>query len=541
MLLVHADAQASLRKELIDTLGLERARGLLTRMGYASGVRDAELARGRTDCISDLEAFMTGPQLHSLEGIVLVTPIKLEVDREKGKFFGQFRWENSWEGQLHRRDFGIHHEPVCWTEIGYACGYTSAFMGRPILYKETECSGAGDQHCMIVGKPVEEWDDAEEHMKYLNPESIADQLLDLQTQVAELRSKIDAREAARGNFVGESPGFKRAFELLRKVTGMHITVLLLGETGVGKELFARRLHDMGPRAAEPFVAINCAAIPHELVESELFGAEKGAYTGAQVSRPGRFERAHGGTLFLDEVGDLAPSAQAKLLRVLQEGEVERLGDRRSRKVDVRLIAATNRDLHQLVREGQFRTDLFYRLNAYQINIPPLRERTEDIRPLVKKFLEKYQVIHGKKLAGFTDKAKKALLSYGWPGNIRELQNTIERGVILAPQNGRIEIDHLFTSWKDQAPGEVGLNRHGGLGAPEQQACKALCEAVLAGSMKIDQIEDLLLETAVSRAHGNLSLAARMLGLTRPQLAYRLKCRRAEATPGAEPADGLDED
>ena len=541
MLLVHADAQASLRKELIDTLGLERARGLLTRMGYASGVRDAELARGRTDCISDLEAFMTGPQLHSLEGIVLVTPIKLEIDREKGKFFGQFRWENSWEGQLHRRDFGIHHEPVCWTEIGYACGYTSAFMGRPILYKETECSGAGDQHCMIIGKPVEEWDDAEEHMKYLNPESIADQLLDLQTQVAELRSKIDAREAARGNFVGESPGFKRAFELLRKVTGMHITVLLLGETGVGKELFARRLHDMGPRAAEPFVAINCAAIPHELVESELFGAEKGAYTGAQVSRPGRFERAHGGTLFLDEVGDLAPSAQAKLLRVLQEGEVERLGDRRSRKVDVRLIAATNRDLHQLVRDGQFRTDLFYRLNAYQINIPPLRERTEDIRPLVKKFLEKYQVIHGKKLAGFTDKAKKALLSYGWPGNIRELQNTIERGVILAPQNGRIEIDHLFTSWKDQAPGEIGLNRHGGLGAPEQQACKALCEAVLAGSMKIDQIEDLLLETAVSRAHGNLSLAARMLGLTRPQLAYRLKCRRAETTPGAEAADGLDED
>jgi len=538
MLLVHADAQASLRKELIDTLGMERARGLLTRMGYASGVRDAELARGRTDCTSDLEAFMTGPQLHSLEGIVLVTPIKLEIDRAKGKFFGQFRWENSWEGQLHQRDFGIHHEPVCWTEIGYACGYTSAFMGRPILYKETECSGAGDQHCMIVGKPVDEWNDAAEHMKYLNPESIADQLLDLQTQVAELRSKIDAREGARGDFVGESPGFQRAFELLRKVSGTHITVLLLGETGVGKEIFAHRLHELGPRAAEAFVAINCAAIPHELVESELFGAEKGAYTGAQVSRPGRFERAHGGTLFLDEVGDLPPSAQAKLLRVLQEGEVERLGDQRSRKVNVRLIAATNRDLHQLVRDGQFRSDLYYRLNAYQISIPPLRERTEDIRPLVKKFLEKYQVIHGKKLAGITDKAKKALLSYGWPGNIRELQNTIERGVILAPQNGRIEIGHLFTSWKDPAPGELGLDRHGGLDAPEQQACKALCAAVLAGSIKLEQVEDLLLDTAVRRAHGNLSLAARLLGLTRPQLAYRLKCRKVEARSGAASADSL---
>lgn len=541
MLLVHADAQASLRKELIDTLGLERARGLLTRMGYASGVRDAELARGRTDCTSDLEAFMTGPQLHSLEGIVLVTPIRLEVDRAKGRFFGQFRWENSWEGQLHRRDFGIHHEPVCWTEIGYACGYSSAFMGRPILYKETECSGAGDDHCMIIGKPVEEWDDASEHMKYLNPESIADQLLDLQTQVAELRSKIDAREGARGDVVGESQGFKQAFELLRKVAGTHITVLLLGETGVGKEIFAHRLHELSPRAAEPFVAINCAAIPHELVESELFGAEKGAYTGAQVSRPGRFERAHGGTLFLDEVGDLPPSAQAKLLRVLQEGEVERLGDQRSRKVNVRLIAATNRDLHQLVRDGQFRADLYYRLNAYQISIPPLRERTEDIRPLVKKFLEKYQVIHGKKLAGITDKAKKALLTYAWPGNIRELQNIIERGVILAPQNGRIEIGHLFTSWKEPGTGEFGLDRRGGLDAPEQQASKALCEAVLSGSMKFDELEDLLFDTAVGRANGNLSLAARLLGLTRPQLAYRLKCRKAEVAaegrPFEEPSEG----
>jgi DNA-binding NtrC family response regulator len=526
MLLVHADAQASLRKELIDTLGLERAKGLLTRMGYASGVRDAELARSRTGCASDLEAFMTGPQLHTLEGIVLVTPIKLELDRARGKFHGEFLWENSWEGQTHRRDFGIHHEPVCWTQIGYACGYTSAFMGRAILYKETECSGAGDAHCTIVGKPVEEWPDAAEHTKYFNPESIADQIHDLQTQVAELRSTIGEQERLPGGMVGESPGFNLAYELLKKAAGTHITVLLLGETGVGKELFARRLHDMGPRAREPFVAINCAAIPHELVESELFGVEKGAYTGAQVSRPGRFERAHGGTLFLDEVGDLPLSTQAKLLRVLQDGEIERLGDHRTRRVNVRLVAATNRDLRQLVREGRFRSDLYYRLNAYQIAIPPLRDRREDVRLLAKRFLEKYQALNGKKVAGFTDKAKKALLAYSWPGNVRELRHTIERGVILAPHNGRVEINHLFTSWEEPTAGEIGLDSRGDLDRPESGACKALCEAVLTGSASLEQIERLLLDAAVGRAHGNLAAAARLLGLTRPQLAYRIKHRGA---------------
>ncbi|MCL4802354.1 MAG: sigma 54-interacting transcriptional regulator [Burkholderiales bacterium] len=535
MLLVHADAQASLRKELIDTLGLARARGLLTRMGYASGVRDAELARSRTACKSDLEAFMTGPQLHTLEGIVLVTPIKLEVDRARGRFYGEFLWENSWEGQTHRRDFGIHHEPVCWTQIGYACGYTSAFMGRPILYKETECSGAGDSHCMIVGKPVEEWNDAEADMSYFKSESIANQLLDLQAQVAELRSTIGEKERLPGDMVGDSPGFRLAYELLKKAAGTHITVLLLGETGVGKEMFARRLHEMGPRASEPLVAVNCAAIPQELVESELFGVEKGAYTGAQASRPGRFERAHGGTLFLDEVGDLPLAAQAKLLRVLQDGEVERLGDHRTRKVNVRLVAATNRNLQELVAQGKFRSDLYYRLNAYQIHIPPLRERPEDTRLLFKRLVEKYSVIHGKKIAGITDKAKKALLAYSWPGNIRELQNTVERGVILAPHGGRMEIEHLFTSWDGGKAGEIGLDRYGALDVHASGAADAFYEGVLSGATTLDQVEAKLIEMAATRAGRNLASAARMLGLTRPQLAYRLKRLQAEAQARGAPA------
>ena len=522
MLLIHAEAQASLRKDLIDTLGMDRARALLTRMGYASGLRDAELARTRAENCSDIEAFMTGPQLHTLEGIVHVTPVKLELDRAKGRFYGEFLWENSWEGQWHRHHYGVHSEPVCWTQIGYACGYSSAFMGRPILYKEVECVGMGNNNCRIIGKPAEEWDDAAEQMRFLTQESIADQLIELQTQVVSLRSTISEKEKAATDLVCDSPGFRAAYDLLARAANKQITVLLLGETGVGKELFARALHGMGARRERPFVAVNCAAIPNELVESELFGVEKGAYTGALVSRPGRFERADGGCLFLDEIGDLPFSAQSKLLRVLQEGEIERLGDLKTRKIDVRVIAATNGDLRQLVKAGRFRSDLYYRLNGYQVSIPPLRERKEDIVLLATHFLETYSAVHAKKLRGFTDKAKRALLTYPWPGNIRELQNMIERGVILAASGTRIEVDHLFSACAEEQAREFGLDMNGGLDLHHGGSTAGLCEAVFNGAMTLDQLEVMLIETAVDKARGNLSGAARMLGLTRPQLAYRLK-------------------
>ncbi|HJW57816.1 MAG TPA: sigma 54-interacting transcriptional regulator [Burkholderiaceae bacterium] len=522
MLLIHAEAQALLRKELIDTLGMDRARGLLTRMGYESGVRDAELARTRAEITNDLDAFMTGPQLHTLEGIVKVTRIRLDIDRMAGSFYAEFLWEHSWEGQWHRRYYGIHSEPVCWTQIGYACGYTSTFMGRPILYKEVECAGMGDDHCRIIGKPIEEWADASEYAHFFNRESIAEQLIDLQTQVVQLRSSIGEKEALPTDMTGKSPAFLAAYDLLKQATNSQITVLLLGETGVGKEVFARTLHERGTRRSASFVAVNCAAIPQDLVESELFGVEKGAYTGALASRPGRFERANGGTLFLDEIGDLPLAAQAKLLRVLQEGEIERLGDQKTRKVNVRLIAATNVDLRTLVKEGKFRSDLYYRLNAYQINIPPLRERKEDVSLLAKQFLQKYSAIHGKRLRGFTDKAKRALLAYAWPGNIRELQNMIERGVILAQSGTRIEVEHMFSAYDAEDPLEFGLDIHGDLNLNGWKNGKNLCEAVFNGSMTLDQVEAMLVETAVDKARGNLSSAARMLGLTRPQLAYRLR-------------------
>ncbi len=522
MLLVHAEAQASLRRELIDTLGMDRARGLLTRMGYAAGMRDFDLARTRAGGDGDMGAFMAGPQLHMLEGIAKVSTVSLEYDRTAGSFYGEFLWENSWESEWHKHHYGTYSEPVCWSQIGYACAYASSFMGQPILYKEVECAGMGENHCRIIGKPLEDWEDPSEYKRFFVKESIAEQLIDLQTQVVQLRSVINEKEKVPSDIVGNSPAFRAAFDMLLQAAKTQITVLLLGETGVGKEVFARSLHNRGVRSNESFIAINCAAIPHDLVESELFGVEKGAYTGALTARPGRFERAHGGTLFLDEIGDLPLSAQAKLLRVLQEGEIERLGDDRVRKVDVRLVAATNVDLKVLVREGKFRSDLYYRLNAFQINIPPLRDRQEDVPLLANRFIEKYSAVHGKKLNGFTDKAMRALLAYPWPGNIRELLNMVERGVILAPNGTRIELEQMFSGSGEGQVLEFGLDSNGGLGMDRLEGEKNLQDEVLGGNMTLDQAEATLIAAAVKKANGNLSAAARMLGVTRPQLAYRLK-------------------
>ncbi len=523
MLLMHAGAFGSLRKELIDTLGIERARGLLTRMGYASGKRDAELARVMMPTMSDADVLMLGPRLHSLEGIVRVSAIRTDIDITRGMFDSEFLWENSFEAEAHLESFGIHHEAVCWTQIGYACGYTSELMGKFILYREVDCCGKGDRHCRIVGKPSDQWEDAEGDLAYFKPDHVADQLVKLQNEVENLRYSLD-EHFALGDMIGKSQAFLNTCELLRKGAQSHVTVLLLGETGVGKEMCARALHSLSPRSASSFIPINCAAIPEDLIESELFGIEKGAYTGAHQSRPGRFERAHSGTLFLDEIGELSAAAQAKLLRVLQEGEFERIGDTRTRKVDVRLIAATNVDLQQAVDEGRFRADLYYRLNIFPVLIPPLRERQDDIPLLVERFLGKHASRHGKRVDSITNRALDALGKYQWPGNIRELENMIERGVIIAGSDEPIDIPHLFpcVNIGKKEPvlmKQVCDDRDGARGSGSLQE---MAEHALDHTTSLDEVESLMLGLAVERANGNLSSAARMLGMTRPQLAYRLK-------------------
>ena len=526
MVLMHAASLGTLRRELVQALGLAGARRLLMRTGYASGERDAALARQLRPADDVFSMFSVGPQLHMLEGAVQVTPERLELDVGEGRFHGIFRWDHSWEVEAHLRDFGPQKDPVCWMLLGYASGYTSAFMGRPVLYKEVACVGSGHAHCRIEGWPVADWPDGEGEA--LAQDYAAETLPPSEgtPAVAAWFSRMPADDVpetpvdALGPLVGRSPGFTAATTLLRKAAGTQVTVLLTGETGVGKERFARALHALGPRAAKPFVAVNCAALPGDLVESELFGTEKGAYTGADAARAGRFERADGGTLFLDELGELPLPAQAKLLRVLQDGQVERLGASQPRQVDVRLVAATHVDLMEAVRAGRFRQDLYYRINVYPIRIPPLRERTQDIEAFARHLLQRYVSEHDKHVSGFTDEALVALREYPWPGNVREMENLIERGVILADVGQPIELKHLFAQSAD-ADAHT-LEDSGRLRASEPQAVETgLLEQLLARRIGLPQLEHGLIEEAVARHKGNLAAAARLLGITRAQLSYRL--------------------
>jgi DNA-binding NtrC family response regulator len=518
MLLLHAEALGGLRRELMQTIGREQTRRVLMRAGYASGQRDAALARQVRPNGSLFDQFSVGPQLHMLEGAVQVTPERFELDLERGTHLGLFRWDHSWEVETHVRDFGPQQEPVCWMLCGYASGYVSAFMGRPVIYRETACNACGAASCRIEGRPLADWPDGELLARDYDPDSLLVRMEDLHSEVETLRSSLAPHDDL-GDLIGHSRAFRQATDLLRKAAATQVTVLLTGETGVGKERFARALHAMSARAGKPFVAVNCAALPAELIESELFGAEKGAYTGAAAARPGRFERADGGTLFLDELGEMPLPAQAKLLRVLQRGEVERLGGTQLRRVDVRVVAATNIDLDVAVSSGRFRRDLMYRLNVYPIRIPPLRERAEDVDTLALHLLKHFAALHGKRVPGLSDRALAAMRQYSWPGNVREMENLIERGVILCSAGQLVDVDDLFTVPPGQSVVTVGQT--GGLERSAPAQIDRLYDEVQRHGLGLEALEDSLIQEAVQRNGGNLAAAARALGLTRPQLSYRL--------------------
>ncbi len=355
-------------------------------------------------------------------------------------------------------------------------------------------------------------------------EGIADQIGtalerdQLSTEVMRLRSQLHQRQS---EIVGQAPAIRRAIELGLNVANTNATVLVTGESGTGKELIANLIHYNSGRESKPFVKINCGAIPETLLESELFGHEKGAFTDARAQRLGRFEEANGGTLFLDEIGEMSPQAQVRLLRVLQDGEFTRVGGKHVIKVDVRVVAATNSDLEKAIEAGTFRRDLFYRLSVFPIALPPLRDRTEDIHPLVIHFLESYKEKTGRFVSGISKEAMRALVNYDWPGNVRELENAIERAVIIS--SGRqIELEDLPES----------IARTAGEGSSFARLERAIATGHDLGikielPSSLEEIERRVIEATLEYTEGDKSQAARLLDIGRKTLYRKLEQYEAE--------------
>ena len=448
--LLDTAALGLLRKELVDTLSLAAARAVLYRFGWAHGFRTAEAMRTAFDWESPEEWVKAGGRLHRLKGLVTFRPIPREPG-EPPRHFAQAIWEESYEAEQHLLHFGLAAEPVCWTLTGFAGGYLSVVHGRTIRVVEELCVGKGDAVCRMAGEPEEAWDEETRRgFAVLDARCLEGELAKVREALRATEARLKARkselmrlsiEEEHPGIVARSEGMRRAFDLACRVARVDSTVLLTGESGVGKEVLARVIHERSPRAGGPFVAINGAALPESLLESELFGHARGAFSGASSDRAGLFEAAHGGTLFLDEIGEVPLGLQAKLLRALQEREVRRLGENRSRKVDVRVVAATNRDLGKDVESGHFRRDLYYRLRVIEIPIPPLRERPDDVLPLARALLVDAARRTGAKASAFSPEAARLLARHRWPGNVRELANAVERAAVLAAGT-RVEVEDL---------------------------------------------------------------------------------------------------
>jgi transcriptional regulator with PAS, ATPase and Fis domain len=330
----------------------------------------------------------------------------------------------------------------------------------------------------------------------------------LEARVRSLTAELDSR-SGYGRVIGQSQAWTSALKAATQVASTETTVLLTGASGTGKEVVARFIHRASSRRDGPFVAVNCAALPEQLLESELFGHERGAFTGAQQSKPGQIELAAGGVLFLDEVGEMSPSAQAKLLRVIQEREFQRLGGTRTIKANVRVIAATNRELRRALERGDFREDLYYRLHVFEIRLPALRERPEDVLPLSEAFLEDLGQSFGRPPAGMTREAKQALLTYRWPGNVRELRNVLERAAILEQGQLVTPSSLLLGDTRPRPPG----------GGPEPFFSVPLSEEGTPPTL--DELEKLYIERLLSHTEGNRTQVARLLDVSYPTVAKKI--------------------
>lgn len=521
VVILSAAAMGLLRKELVQTLGVDSARRLLLRFGFADGYHDAINLRDQFSWDDPLDYVRAGATIHTLEGIVKATLGRLEFDAAEGTFEASLTWLHSYEAEQHLEHYGRSDQPVCWSLVGYVSGYASAALGREIYFRERQCIGAGHRRCTLVGRHAEGWKSELTSLRFdYRGADLGAEVERLRVAARRQRQELAVRERAlvrrerevdvvqrriaadieRQRFVVRSPAMRAVVELASRVAPLDTTVLVTGESGTGKEFVVRLIHEHSARAKGPLVSVNCAALTETLLESELFGHVRGAFTGAVRDKPGLFEVAADGTLFLDEIGEIAPTLQAKLLRALQEGEIRRVGGERSIRVRPRIIAATNRDLRVRVADGAFREDLYFRLAAFVISLPPLRDRPEDVPALVHEFLGRSNERLKKSVKSITPQAMTALVSYGWPGNVRELEHAVERAVILA-RTAALRLEDL----------------------PDEVAGGARGERITPGSdLDVHAHERALVAEALRRSGGNRTRAARALGVSTVTLWRMLK-------------------
>ena len=469
-LLLDAVAMGLLRKYLVENFGLTAARTVLTQFGFAHGWRMAEAMQAEFKWDSDDDWRRAGTRIHALEGLFRVEPGSDGPLSKEGVMLVA-----SYEAEQHLLHFGRSDVPVCWTICGLTSGYLSRSRGKEIYVLEDRCMGKGDAACHLFGRTREEWgDERAEELRFFEPKRL-EECLDVslhrvtETLKAAERKLREHRRAlvrvARDveeplGIVAKSPPMRQLVDLARRVAKVDSTVLITGESGSGKERIARLVHDESTRAAGPFIAVNCGAITETLLESELFGHARGAFTGATQDRPGLFEAANGGTLLLDEIGEVSPGMQVKLLRALQEREIRRVGENKSRRGRrARRRGDQPRPRRTASRAARFRQDLYYRLNVVELHVPPLRERRDDILPLARVLLADAALRMKRKIAGLAPGAADQLLRYDWPGNVRELENAMERAVALA-RGSRVELEDLPEEIRQAVPDAGGHRGHG---------------------------------------------------------------------------------
>ncbi|MCE5265881.1 MAG: sigma-54-dependent Fis family transcriptional regulator [Deltaproteobacteria bacterium] len=494
-------ALARMQNDLIRSLGWDKASIIHTRYGYELGMGVAIRVTELYHFDTPEELLKAGCVLQTMMGLATASFTEIRIDLEKKSLSFSGSWMDSFESTLWSSQFERSVHPVCCIVKGMLSGYASAVMGVEVLVREIGCQAEGKECCTFEGKTLAEWGlDPEETRRILSVDPIDEELARLQRELGQAREDLARQnteikmlktltyrtEPDRG-IVCRSEAMNRLLITAEKVAATRSTVLIQGESGTGKEVLARFIHRCSGGMHKPFLAVNCAALPPNLLESELFGHVKGAFTGANSDKRGLFVEAGEGTLFLDEVGEIPLEMQAKILRALQEKEVRQVGGLKEIPVQARIIAATNRDLREMVASGRFREDLYYRLAVFPLLVPPLRERREDILLLARNFLARIKADH----PGFAPKAVRQMEAYAWPGNVRELENWVEYAVVMSGGD-RILPDH-FPQAATTSPRDP-------------------LAALAADLPALDELERRYTRHVLEHTAGNRTEAARLLGI-----------------------------